>query len=98
MRRTTVIFLVALVFAVLPGWASAQETTTTTGPEQTTTQPATTIEPAVVAEPTTTVERPADWTYRFLVPTGLLLAAVVVAVTVVLYFVQVVRKRYRMVR
>lgn len=35
-----------------------------------------------------------DWTYRFLIPTSLVLIAVVVAGTVVMYFVRVVRTRY----
>ncbi len=34
------------------------------------------------------------WTYRFLVPTALVLIAVVIAGTVIMYFVRVVRTRY----
>jgi len=34
------------------------------------------------------------WTYRFLVPTALVLIAIVIAGTVVMYFVRVVRTRY----
>lgn len=34
------------------------------------------------------------WTYRFLVPTSLVLIAVVIAGTVIAYFVRVVRTRY----
>lgn len=37
----------------------------------------------------------ADWTYRYLIPTGLALAGVIVVVTAVKYFTDVVRKRYR---
>jgi hypothetical protein len=37
------------------------------------------------------------WTYRYLIPTFLVLAGVVVVATVVLYFVKVVRSRYRVV-
>lgn len=39
----------------------------------------------------------ADWTYRYIVPTGLALAAVIVLVTAIKYFTDVVRKRYRIV-
>lgn len=35
-----------------------------------------------------------QWTYRFLIPTSLVLIAVVIAGTVVMYFVRVVRTRY----
>jgi len=38
-----------------------------------------------------------DWTYRYLVPTGLLLAAVIILFTAIKYFTDVVRKRYRIV-
>lgn len=34
------------------------------------------------------------WTYRFLIPTALVLIAVVIAGTVIMYFVRVVRTRY----
>lgn len=39
----------------------------------------------------------ADWTYRYIVPTGVLLAVVIVLVTAIKYFTDVVRKRYRIV-
>lgn len=38
-----------------------------------------------------------DWTYRYLIPTGLALAAIIVLVTAVKYFTDVVRRRYRIV-
>ncbi|HEU4895510.1 MAG TPA: hypothetical protein VFT85_06710 [Acidimicrobiia bacterium] len=38
-----------------------------------------------------------DWTYRYIVPTGLALAAIIVLVTAIKYFTDVVRKRYRIV-
>lgn len=50
--------------------------------------------PIVVEEPEPEL---ADWTYRYLVPTGLALAAIIVIVTAVKYFTDVVRKRYRIV-
>jgi len=39
----------------------------------------------------------ADWTYRYLIPTGLGLVGVIVVVTAIKYFTDVVRKRYRIV-
>ncbi|MEX2279287.1 MAG: hypothetical protein WEA76_04275 [Acidimicrobiia bacterium] len=54
-------------------------------------QPATIIEPP----PPDPAEQP--WTTKFLVPTGLALATVAVFVTVVQYFVRVVRSRYKVV-
>ncbi len=53
--------------------------------------------PAVVVEapPADPADQP--WTTKFLVPTGLALAAVAVFVTVIQYFVRVVRSRYKVV-
>ena len=49
-----------------------------------------------VGEPET-IEAQADWTYRYLVPTGLALAVLVAVLTSIRYFTNVVRKRYRIV-
>jgi hypothetical protein len=89
-----VLYLIGMAAAgaattTVPGETTSTETTVTTGPP---------IDPAV---PVTTVpEEPvqADWTYRYFIPTLLVLAALVVVVTVVQYFLMVVRKRYRVVR
>ena len=53
--------------------------------------------PATVIDepPPDPVQQP--WTTKFLVPTGLALAAVAVFVTVIQYFVRVVRSRYKVV-
>lgn len=53
--------------------------------------PAITI-PLPVADDT-----PVDWTYRYLVPTLLALAVIVVISTTIQYFTRVVRKRYKVV-
>lgn len=55
------------------------------------------IQPAV--EVTLPPEAPAkaDWTYRYLIPTGIALAILVVLATPGQYFANVVRKRYRIV-
>jgi hypothetical protein len=39
----------------------------------------------------------APWTTKFLIPTSLVLAVLAVSVTVVQYFVKVVRNRYKVV-
>ncbi|CAN5818504.1 hypothetical protein BH18ACT6_BH18ACT6_13120 [soil metagenome] len=69
--------------------------TTVVGETTTTAEP---IVPAVSTEVTEPEETQPDWTYRFFIPTLLLVAAVVVILTVVRYFTGVVRKRYRVVR
>lgn len=38
-----------------------------------------------------------DWTYRYLVPTGLALTVAIVVLTSIKYFTDVVRRRYRIV-
>ncbi len=55
------------------------------------------LEPAVPIPVEAPVEPLPDWTYRFMVPTTLLLAAVVILITSIAYFTNVVRKRYRVV-
>ncbi len=54
-------------------------------------------EPAVIFEPAADGEIEPDWTTKFLVPTGLLIAAIALLSTVVMYFVRVVRTRYKVV-
>jgi hypothetical protein len=54
-------------------------------------------EPAVRVEPASGDEIEPAWTTKFLVPTGLLIAAIAMLSTVVMYFVRVVRTRYKVV-
>lgn len=54
-------------------------------------------EPAVVVEPAAADAAEPAWTTKFLVPTGLLIAAIAMLSTVVMYFVRVVRTRYKVV-
>jgi hypothetical protein len=91
---STLIFLLALT--ALPAMAAEsggedEEETTTTEVVDFEYTPATVIE----APPVDAAEQP--WTTKFLVPTGLALAAVAVFVTVIQYFVRVVRSRYKVV-
>ena len=77
--------------------AGTETSTTDTGTTEAT-APAVTIEPAVPVDTTPVPEANPDWTYRFFIPTLLVLAALVVIVTVIQYFTRVVRNRYRIVR
>ncbi len=89
---SAVILLVVLTsLFTLP--AGAQEE----GEESTTTTTTIQVTPAVPIETPTTTPAQADWTYRFLIPTGLVLVAVVILMTSIRYFTNVVRKRYRIV-
>lgn len=55
------------------------------------------LEPAVPLPDDTPSEVIPDWTYRYMIPIALALAAVVVLLTSIRYFTNVVRKRYRTV-
>lgn len=55
------------------------------------------LTPAIPMPEEAALEPLPDWTYRYLVPTGLALALVVIIMTSVQYFMNVVRKRYRIV-
>ncbi len=55
-------------------------------------------EPAVTVPPPDESEPEPEWTFRYLVPATVLLGLVAVVVTVVQYFVRVVRTRYRVVK
>ncbi|HVR32170.1 MAG TPA: hypothetical protein VMS74_05605 [Acidimicrobiia bacterium] len=89
------LLLLALSVLTLPAMAAESESdddaSTTTEVVTFDYEPATIIEPP----PPDAVEQP--WTTKFLVPTGVALAVVAVFVTVVQYFVRVVRSRYKVV-
>jgi hypothetical protein len=55
------------------------------------------LSPAVPISEEVAEEPLADWTYRYMIPTGLALAAIVILATAIKYFTDVVRKRYRIV-
>jgi hypothetical protein len=97
MSKHRLLISLTLLVSVLavPGLAVAQEseetTATTVATEGTFLMPAVSVPPAaddVVAAP---------WTTKFLIPTSLVLAVLAVFVTVVQYFVKVVRNRYKVV-
>jgi phosphatidylglycerophosphate synthase len=99
-RRLLAVALVTSVVALLSlplGATTTTEAGTETGTTEATT-PAVTIVPAVPVDTTPVPETNPDWTYRFFIPTLLVLAVLVVIVTVIQYFTRVVRNRYRIVR
>lgn len=105
MRRTGRNSLLVLLAVVLVTSLSLTAVGTTEGEEggddggvgSTTTTIDSGLTPAVPVSDDEAAAPPADWTYRYLIPTGLILAAIVVLITAVKYFTDVVRKRYRIV-
>lgn len=88
--------LAMLLVLGLPVFAQTTETTTA-ATTATTVAAGPAPEPAVPAAQPAADAGPDDWTYRYLIPTLLVLAALVVIATTVQYFMQVVRKRYKVV-
>jgi hypothetical protein len=98
-RRTLLVLLLGLLVAGLSLTALAAEESGEgeEGGAASTTTINSGLSPAVsvnVEEPTPV---PVDWTYRYMIPTGLVLAGVIVLITAIKYFTDVVRKRYRIV-
>lgn len=90
--------LLGVVLLALPVFATEGDDPAEVGEvTEETTLVTTDISPAVevtTPPPDTAI---ADWTYRYLVPTGIALALLVVIATTGRYFTNVVRKRYRIV-
>ena len=82
-----------LVLAVSPVLATGEETDEATEAPAVTTD----VEPAVQVTTPAPSEATPDWTYRYMVPTGLLLAVVIIVITSIQYFTRVVRGRYRII-
>ena len=55
-------------------------------------------EPAVAVPDDAPQEPDPEWSYRFLVPTALVLGTVAVVGAIIMYFVRVTRNRYRVVK
>lgn len=98
------VFVLALVLALSAGFAvtalAAEEGEPEEGApaEEETEVPADSgLTPAVEIGSDEAALAQADWTYRYLIPTGLVLAVVIVLLTSIKYFTDVVRKRYRIV-
>ena len=92
------IFVVGLTLTAMAASEGEEAATDEEGAAATTT----TIQSGLVPAVDATVEEPppaeVDWTYRCMVPTALALAAIVVLITAIKYFTDVVRKRYRIIQ
>ncbi|MGH8949903.1 MAG: hypothetical protein ACRDX9_00615 [Acidimicrobiia bacterium] len=86
----------ALTIAPALGTEDTEEATSTTVAEEP--APTSDVEPAVPVTTPETAETLPDWTYRYMIPTGIVLAVLVIVVTSIQYFTRVVRKRYRIVK
>lgn len=98
-RNSLLLFLVGLLVAAVSLTAlGAEEGDEGAADDSTTTTTvASGLTPAVEMEGGEQVPADVDWTYRYLIPTGLALAGIIILVTAVKYFTDVVRKRYRIV-
>lgn len=102
-RLAAALVMAVLAFGTFPAFGVDEPATTTDTSTDTTVAGGGATEELDVAPPAVTVptteadETPADWTYRYLIPTLLALAVVVVIATTVQYFLRVVRNRYKVV-
>jgi hypothetical protein len=99
-RIATLLLMLTLyaAFTVTPamGTDGEEEQTSTTVAEEA--APDSGIEPAVQATTPEATETLPDWTYRYMIPTGIVLAVLVIVMTTIQYFTRVVRRRYRIVK
>jgi hypothetical protein len=94
MKRLLPILVLAVLAAMPAGAALAQETTTTT----TTMAPSTTVpEPAVPVVPETPAVTEKPWTYRFIIPTLMVVTVAFAAGLAGFYYFRI-KTRYRVVR
>lgn len=101
-RRSIAVLVsaIAVLFFALPSFAAEEEapvdtvSPTTVADEQ---SGVVDVAPAVTVPPAAEDDATADWTYRYLIPTLLALAVVVVIATTIQYFMRVVRNRYKVV-
>lgn len=98
-RNTLVVALVAALVALfaLTAVAASEGGEDEGGDTVTSTTIDSGLTPAVELGGDEPTEAQADWTYRYIVPTVLVLAGVVIVLTAVKYFTDVVRRRYRIV-
>lgn len=89
----TTILMMLSTFAGTAEQASAQGD----GDEVTTTTVSSGLSPAVSVDTTESAPVETDWTYRYMVPAALVLAVVIIVLTAIKYFTEVVRKRYRII-
>ena len=98
-RNSLLFLLIGVLIAGLSITALAAEETGDEGgaADPTTTTIDSGLTPAISVNTEEPAEAQADWTYRYIIPTGLALAGIIVLFTAIKYFTDVVRKRYRIV-
>jgi hypothetical protein len=97
LRRPLVLLLALAAILAFSLQALAQDEAPT---DQSTTTVVSETSGAGPAVPVTTpnaAPAKADWTYRYMIPTAIVLALLIILFTTVQYFTSVVRKRYRVV-
>lgn len=92
-RRSLFLILIGFLIVLVPA-ALAQEEAPADEPGAVIDVP----EPAVRVVPEAPIEVESAWTFRYLVPTSLVIALLVVVGSIVAYFVKVVRTRYRLIQ
>ena len=100
MRRLitlTIVLGLALVVFAAPGLAQDEGEEPVQISEDEPEQIGSGVEPAVTITTPPPADSTLDWTYRYFIPTALALAVLVILITSIQYFTQVVRKRYRTV-
>ncbi len=98
MRPIASLLLAATLFALTGSLAVAQETPSTTGSTIASTTTIQVPAPAIPVPPADDEPEKIDWTYRYLIPTGLILGAAAIFFTALNYFLRVVRSRYRVIK
>lgn len=101
-RRSLAVLASAVVVLLLalPSFAAEEPATEDTVTESTVVEEQSgvvDVAPAVTVPPAAEDDATEDWTYRYLIPTLLALAIVVVVATTIQYFMRVVRNRYKVV-
>jgi hypothetical protein len=99
-RRSLVLIAIGLLVLILAPAGFAQEEAPTDSPA-TADEDGAVIdipEPAVEIVPEAPVEVEQAWTFRYLIPTSLVIALLVVVGSIVAYFLKVVRTRYRLIQ
>jgi hypothetical protein len=98
-RRTLVAFLIVLLVLILAPAGFGQEAPPDTAAQTEEPGPGLDIpKPAVEIAPEAPAAVEQAWTFRYLIPTSLVLALLVVVGSIVAYFLKVVRTRYRMIQ
>ena len=93
-RRVFLLVITGLLVLMLAPAALAQEE----APPEDTPALVDVPEPAVRIAPEAPAEEEPAWTFRYLIPTSLVIGLLVVVGSIVAYFVKVVRTRYRLIQ